>query len=169
MNIAVRVEQNADVPAGVEYRWDADTEILTANVGSPRESEENGGSGTVGLEGNDGSWVILDVSGGHIRGVEVAVWPNLRKLKSLSLPTQIQDAVISLPDAEKQSGVASLEMDTSLVAESDQAKRNIHFRVGKPRRVKTVRIASDLLIDIDSRSRIAGVWLLNVPPCPEAS
>lgn len=167
MNIAVRVERHAGSPSGVEYRWDADTEILTANVGADLSQPANGASGSLGLEGTDGSWVILDVAGGHIKGVEVAVWPDLRKIKSLAPPPVVEDARISLPDADAQGAVASLEMDTSLLGESDPAKRTIHFRLGKPRRVKTVRIAQDLLIDIDSRSRIAGVWLLNVPPCPE--
>jgi hypothetical protein len=31
-----------------------------------------------------------------------------------------------------------------------------------------VRIARDILIDVDGRDRIAGVWLLAVPPFPEA-
>lgn len=169
MNIAVRVERHAGNPSGVEYRWDADTEILTANVDAESSAPPAGASGSLGLEGTDGSWVILDVAGGHIKGVEVAVWPDLRKLKSLAPPPEVEYARVSLPDAAGQGAVASLEMDTSLIAESDPAERTIHFRLGKPRRVKTVRIAQDLLIDIDSRSRIAGVWLLNVPPCPDVA
>lgn len=167
MNIAVRVERHDGSPSGVEYRWDADTEILTANLAAGRAPASNGASGTLGLEGSDGSWVILDVSGGHIQGVEVAVWPERRKLQSLTPPPEVENAFISLPDADGQGAIASLEMDTHLIAESDQAERTIHFRLGKPRKVKTVRIAQDMLIDIDSRSRIAGVWLLNVPPCPD--
>jgi hypothetical protein len=168
MNIAVRVEQYDGSPSGVEYRWDADTEILTANVGPTPIKPGNGASGTLGLEGTDGSWVILDVAGGEIQGVEVAVWPDLRKLRTLAPPPEIVDGRVSLPDADDKGEIASLEMDTSLIAESNPAESTIHFRLGKPRRVKTVRIAQDLLIDVDSRSRIAGVWLLNVPPCPDA-
>lgn len=168
MNIAVRVERNGGSPSGVEYRWDADTEILTANVGPTAIKPANGASGTLGLEGTDGSWVILDVDGGQIRGVEVAVWPDLRKLRSLTPPNEVEDGLVSLPDAGEEGEIASLEMDTALIAESNPTESTIHFRLGKPRRVKTVRIAKDLLIDVDSRSRIAGVWLLNVPPCPDS-
>ena len=167
MNIAVVVERHAESLSGVEYRWDADTEILTANVGADSGPAAGGASGSLGLEGNDGSWVILDVAGGRIQGVEVAVWPDVRQQRSLQPPLLVEDARVSLPDANEQGAIASLELDTSLVAESDPAKKTIHFRLGKPRRVTTVRIAQDLLIDVDSRSRIAGVWLLNVPPCPE--
>jgi hypothetical protein len=43
----------------------------------------------------------------------------------------------------------------------------IHFRVGAQRDVRTVRVGRDLLLDVDPQSRIAGVWLLNVPPFPD--
>lgn len=167
MNIAVVVERQSGSPSGVEYRWDADTEILTANVDAERPPANGGASGSLGLEGADGSWVILDVAGGQIQGVEVAVWPDVRQTRTLSPPPEVEDARVSLPSEAEQGAIAALEMDTSLFAEADAAKRTIHFRVGKIRRVKTLRIAQDLLIDVDSRSRIAGVWLLNVPPCPD--
>ena len=167
MNIAVVVERRAESSSGVEYRWDADTEILTANVGAESAVPSPGASGSLGLEGTDGSWVILDVADGCIKGVEVAVWPDVRMQRSLQPPPEVENARVSLPDANEQGAIASVELDTLLIAESDAAKKTIHFRVGKPRRVTTVRIAQDLLIDIDSRSRIAGVWLLNVPPCPD--
>jgi hypothetical protein len=32
-----------------------------------------------------------------------------------------------------------------------------------------MRVARDLLVEIDSRSRISGLWFLNVPPFPIAS
>lgn len=177
MNIAVRVDAAVHEASPVEYRWDADTEILTASVnqqpamvsvgdGTPLPG---GASGSVGLEGSDGSWVILDVAKGRINGVEVAVWPDLRKRASLVPPAEVEDALVSLPDVAGVPDVASLEMDTSLVGEADSAERTIHFRLGKTRRVRTVRIARDLLLDIDGRNRIAGVWLLNVPPCPDPS
>ena len=45
-------------------------------------------------------------------------------------------------------------------------KRVIHFRVGARRDVRTVRVGRDLLLEVDSQSRVAGLWLLNVPPSP---
>ena len=48
-------------------------------------------SGSVGLEGADGSWLILDVAAGRINGVEVAVWPDVRKLPALAPPTNVED------------------------------------------------------------------------------
>ena len=71
MSIAVRVEAVHGTPSDVEYRWDTDTDILTANLRARAASE--GASGSVEIEGSDGSWLILDLNGGSIHGVEVAV------------------------------------------------------------------------------------------------
>jgi hypothetical protein len=63
-------------------------------------------------------------------------------------------------------GVASLEMATRLTADADAAQRTFHFRLGSPRSARTVRVARDLLLDIDDRNHLSGLWLLNVPACP---
>jgi hypothetical protein len=147
----------------VEYRWDTDTDILTANLRTRVEGE--GASGAVEIEGSDGSWLILDVDSGAVHGVEVAVWPEVRKRSSLAPPAELIDGRVLVGEGN---GLASIEMNTALAAEADEAERTIHFRLGPPRPTKTVRIARDILIDIDARERIAGVWLLGVPPFPES-
>ena len=57
-------------------------------------------------------------------------------------------------------------MATRLIAEADQGQRNFHFRLGKPKLTRTIRLARDVLLDVDDKSQISGVWLLNVPPGP---
>lgn len=168
MKVAVEVRPADEAPASVEYTWDPDTDILSAQL-SPRAragEEGDGGSATVGLEGRDGSWLILDVAAGRINGVEVAVWPDVRKLPALHPPSQVEDAEVVLPKRSGQADVGAVEMETRLVAEADSDQRNFHFRVGAPRLARTVRVARDLLVDVDDKNRISGVWLLNVPPCP---
>lgn len=164
MSIAVRVEPVDGMPSDVEYRWDTDTDILTANLRTQVVSE--GTSGSVEIEGTDGSWLILDLNGGSVHGVEVAVWPEVRKRASLSPPGEITDGRVMF--GGEGNGIASIEMNTALAAEADESERTIHFRLGPSRQTKTVRIARDILIDVDGRDRIAGVWLLGVPPFPEA-
>jgi len=164
VKIAVQLGPAADAPAEVAYKWDPDTDILSAQLSSSSQSE--GMSGSVGLEGADGSWLILDVAAGRINGVEIAVWPEIQKLGALTPPAEIEDAQVIIPARRSQPNIASMEMATRLVAEADQAQRNFHFRLGKPKLSRTVRIARDLLLDLDDKSQIAGVWLLNVPPCP---
>lgn len=165
MNITVQVEPAGGTPPDVEYRWDADTAILTANLKDATRAE--GLSGSVELAGNDGSWVILDVKGGNIHGVEVAVWPDVKKRSGLRPPPDVQSVRLTLPPRRSQAGVALLQMDTSLDAEADTIESIIHFRLGGARTSRTLRIASDILVDVDDHDTIKGIWLLNVPPFPD--
>ena len=163
MSIAVRVEPLVGNPSDVEYRWDPDTDILTANLRTRVTGD--GASGSVEIEGSDGSWLILDLNGGSVHGVEVAVWPEVRKRSALTPPSETTDGRVMVGGSDN--GIASIEMNTALAAEADDSERTIHFRLGPSRQTRTVRIARDILIDVDGKDRIAGVWLLGVPPFPE--
>ncbi len=162
MNIPVRIEPTTGAPAPVDYRWDEDTDILTARV----SDTITGRSLSVDVEGSDGSWLILDVSGERIRGLEVAVWPTVRKRADLKPPDEMESVRVSVGRDAGTATVAAVEVDIPVAAESDHAERTIHFRLGPGRQVRTVRIARDMLLDIDNRDRLAGVWLLDVPPFP---
>lgn len=167
MKVAVQLgapRADGEAPVEVAYKWDADTEILSAQLGPAAPGE--GMSGSVGLQGADGSWVILDVTSGCIRGVEIAVWPEVRKVASLTPPATVEDLHVSIPARRSQPNIASVETVTRLVAETDPAGRMYHFRLGKPKATRTIRLARDVLLDVDDRSQITGVWLLNVPRSP---
>jgi hypothetical protein len=164
VNIAVQVEPSSGTPPDVDYRWDPDTDILSCQL-RPRAVGE-GASGAVELEGRDGSWLILDIASGRINGVEVAIWPDVHKRPALAPPATVEDARVVVPVRRSASGVASLEINTLMMAEADKLERVIHFRLGSVRETRTVRLGRDLLIDLDTQSRIAGLWLLNVPPFP---
>lgn len=166
MKIPIEVEPPPanGTSSAVEYRWDPDTEILSAQV-NPR-TKGKGMSGSVELEGADGSWLILDVSAGCINGVEVAVWPDVRKRNTLAPPGKVEDGNVLVPSRRSQPGLASLEVETALIAEADEAERVFHFTLGRARQTRTVRVARDLLLDLDGSNHLAGVWLLNVPPFP---
>jgi len=164
VNVAVQLEPSAGAAPAVVYRWDTDTDILVARLD---DTPARGGmNGSVELEGTDGSWVILDITAGRISGVEVAVWPNVLKRPSLEPPASIEDATVVIPSRASQPDIASLGVETPLLAEADEAKQVIHFRMGARRDVRTVRLGRDLLLDLDAQRRIAGIWLLNVPPFP---
>jgi hypothetical protein len=164
VKIAVQLEPRADRAPSVDYTWDSDTEILSAHLRPGAES--SGLSGSVGLEGSDGSWVILDVNGGRINAVEVAVWPEVRQRAGLAAPSNVEDAAVLIPAARSSREVRSVEVATNLSAESDPARKTYHFRLGKPRQTRAVRLANDILLDVDDQNRVTGLWLLNVPPCP---
>lgn len=164
MDIAVQLEPIAGSPPAVEYRWDTDTDILTARLESSGDGA--GPSGSVEIEAPDGAWLILDVARGCITGLEVAVWPEVHKRPSLSAPLTSEHgrASVSLPDSG--GGPAFMEVEAALQAESDEAERVIHFRVGRRRDVRVVRLGRGLLLELDAQDRLAGFWLLDVPPLP---
>jgi hypothetical protein len=164
VKIAVSLEPSSGSPPDVAYRWDPDTDILSAQLS--RHDGTSGLSAPLGLEGADGSWLILDVAAGRITGVEVAVWPDVRQLASLAPPPAVEDAHVVLPSRVSQANTVSLETATRLVAEADAAQRTFHFRFGSARGTRTVRLGRDLLLDVDDKSHMSGLWLLNVPPCP---
>jgi len=159
------VEAPVGTPEDVDYTWDADTDILSAVVRAP-DPPERPRATALELEGADGSWLILDVRGGRIRGVEIAVWPDVSKRSDLAPPSEVLDGNVIVGAVERGKRLA-VEVNTRLAAEADRAERTIHFRLGAHRETRTVRIARDLLVDIDRRDRMAGLWLLDVPPFPD--
>ena len=165
MNFAVRLQPPNGSPAPVEYRWDTDTDILTARLGMTPD-ERDGVSGSVELEGADGSWLVFDVRAGRISGIEIAVWPDVHKNGALAPPGSQEEASVLVPLVANGSGQATLEIEAPIRAEADDAERVIYFRIGQKREVRTVRLARDLLLDLDPQGRVAGLWLLNVPPFP---
>ena len=149
----------------VSYRWDPETDILTATCKGVTKA--TGMNGTVDLEGSDGSFVLLDVAGGLLRGLDIVTWPDdIRTVDTLATPASAQDAQVLFPSRQSQPTVAAVEVDTALTVEKNVAESVIHIRVGRTRPVTVVRVADHLLVELDKQSRLAGLWLLEVPPFP---
>ncbi len=165
MSLDVRIDEisEAELPP-VEYRWDADTEILCAALRPAGVAE--GLTGSMDLEGADGAWLTFELNGGRLAAVEVAVWPDVRTVASLAAPDACGAARLQVPGRASQPGPEAVEVDTAIRAVADEAERTIHFRIGPSRSARVHRVARDLLVEVDARSRIAGLWLLNVPPFP---
>ena len=166
MNIAVQLGPRDGAPSRVVYRWDSDTDILSAQLRPSPPA--NGSSGSVEVEGADGSWIILDLRDECICGIEIAVWPDVTKRGALAVPAAVHEATVRLPGADAAGAVTSVEVETPMAAESDLQGRIFHFRFGGPRECRAVRVARDLLLDVDGTDHVAGLWLLNVPPFPKA-
>jgi len=158
------VERTGRVPH-ISYRWDPETDILT---GAIRSGAKKGGglTGSVELEGSDGSFVLLDVSGGVIRGVEVVVWPDVRTAADLAAPAAVEDGDVMLATRRSQPTVAAVEVDTALAIETNAAASVFHVRLGPARHTKVVRVADGLLVEMDEQGEVAGLWLLEAPPFP---
>jgi hypothetical protein len=166
MHFEARIEPlNGKLPK-VTYRWDPETDILTVACkgGVPKG---NGMNGTVDLEGGDGSFVVIDVAGGALRGVDVVTWPDdVRTVASLEPPAASKDGQVTFPDRRSQPGIAAVEVDTSLTVDKNQSESVFHIRVGSKRPGTVVRVADHMLVEVDKQSRISGLWLLEVPPFP---
>lgn len=168
MSLEVRWEEVAEgeLPP-VEYRWDADTDILQAMLRGGAVGE--GLSGSVDIEGTGGEWLTLEVSAGRLAALEVAVWPEVRTVATLDPPAPSATARLEVPSRSGNGALDALEVDTPIRAVADEAERTIHFRIGPSRPARALRVARELLVEVDARSRLAGFWLLNVPPFPRES
>ncbi len=167
MGLTARIAERPGKLPKVAYRWDPETDILTGAVkGGTRGSDSAGLSGSVELEGSDGSFILLDVQGGAIRGVEVVVWPDVRTVASLRPPQTVTEGEVVLPKRQSQPSVAAVEVDTALTIETNPAESVFRVRVGASRRVEAVRVADGLLVEVDEGGEVAGLWLTGVPPFP---
>ena len=166
MGLGARLVGRRGKAPRMNYRWDAETDILTGTVKSGARDKGEGLTGSVELEGSDGSFILLDVAGGAIRGVEVVVWPDVRTVGSLKAPEEVHEGDVVLPGRRSQPSVAAVEVDTPLTIETNPAESVFRVRVGKVRKAVPVRVADGLLVELDDREELAGLWLVGVPPFP---
>jgi hypothetical protein len=166
MGLGAKLVERRGKPPRINYRWDPETDILTGSVKGSSKVKGDGLTGSVELEGSDGSFILLDVSGGAIRGVEVVVWPDVRTVGSLAPPESAQEGDVVLPGRRSQPTVAAVEVDTPLTIETNSAESVFRVRVGPSRKAVLVRVADGLLVELDDREELAGLWLVGVPPFP---
>src|SRR5438094_7273850 len=165
MQFEARIEPLTGKLPKVSYRWDPETDILS--VACKGTGKTTGLNGTVDLEGGDGSFVVIDVAGGAIHGVDVVTWPDdIRTRDNLAIPEPAKDGRVVFPGRKSQPRVAAVEVDTALTVEKNQTESVLHIRVGRQRAATVVRAADLLLVEVDKNSRLAGLWFLDVPPCP---
>jgi hypothetical protein len=149
----------------VTYAWDTETDILS--VACKGAAKATGLNGTVDLQGDDGSFVVMDVAGGVLRGLDVVSWPDdVRVVADLAGPADAKDGRVVFPSRRSQPGVAAIEVDTALTVDKNADESVFHIRVGRVRPTNVVRVADHLLVEVDKQSRLVGLWLLAVPPFP---
>lgn len=165
MGFAASVQPLKGKLPSVAFKWDTETEILSGQFKGAGGAD--GLTGTVELEGVDGSFAVLDVMGGQLRGLEVVVWPETQIVAGLTPPSANEQGRLILPARASQPGIAAVEVDTRMAADKSPDDSVIHLRVGPQRRVKLVQVADHLMLELDDRSEIAGFWLLGVPPFPQ--
>ena len=165
MAFAARVEKLEGKLPKIAYKWDAETEILSGQFKGARKTD--GLTGSVELEGAEGSFVVLDILSGVLRGLEVVVWPEGAVVADLTPPEPKSNGQLVMPSRASQPGIAAVEVDTNLSVEKRPDESVIHLRVGPKRRVEVVQLAEGLIAEVDSQGTIAGLWLTGVPPFPK--
>ena len=164
MSLDTRVEPLSGKLPSIDWKWDPETDIL---AGSFKGKEKAGGlTGTLELTDEEGSIAVVDVAGGVVRGVDVVVWPEVSTVPGLTPPAPAREGKIIIPSRPSQPGIASVEVDTTLSVSTNPGENVFHLRIGTRREVEVVRVADNLMIEVDSKRRIAGFWLTNVPPFP---
>jgi hypothetical protein len=160
MGLAAQVAALSGPLPKIRFTWDAETEILAGRLdgvaGGP------GLTGSVELEGKDGSFIVLDVADGVMRGLEIVVWPRVQTAPVVP-PDARERGRLLIPTRVSQPGIAAVELDTHLLAERSEDGSTIHVRVGPKRKVTATRLADGLILELDRRGEIAGFWLLGVP------
>src|SRR5258708_24817690 len=122
----------------VTYKWDPETDILVATCKGGAKG--SGMNGSVDLEGADGSFVLLDIASGALRGVEVVSWPDdVRTMNELPAPDTVKEARVVFPTRRSQPGVAAVEVDTPLTVEKNAKESVFPIRVGRQRPLSLAR------------------------------
>jgi hypothetical protein len=157
--VHVRGVGGAESSVRTRYWWEPETGILSARVGVAA-----GGGEAVGVHvlGDDGSWLTLDVVGGRLRAIEVAIWPRVRAMRCFSPPPADREASISVIG-----GRAAVEVCGAVSAYASPGGA-YHFRVGARPAALVWRAGRDVLLEASACGSLAGVWLLNVPPSPDS-
>jgi hypothetical protein len=164
MAFSAKVEKLDGKLPKIVYKWDSETEILSGQFKGGRKS--GGLTGSVDLQGAEGSFVVLDVLSGVVRGLEVVVWPEIAVVEGLQAPEPKLSGQLVMPSRTSQPGVAAVEVDTHLSAEKRSDESVIHLRVGPARKVDVIQLADGLMAEVDPQGNVAGLWLTGVPPFP---
>ncbi len=163
-SVTARLEAVRGAVPRMPFRWDPETEILSGRFPPPIGT---GFTGSIEFEGTEGAFVLLDVEGGTVCGVEIVVWPEVEEQR-LTPPDDAQAARLVLPVPPAASGVGAIEVETEVECFGAADERTFHFLFGEDRDVDVVRVADELLVEVDDNGVIAGLWLLNVPSFPGA-
>lgn len=149
----------------IAFKWDPETEILSGtaeDVGGGR-----GLTGSIELEGSEGSVVTLDFQKGVLRGLEVVVWPPVTVVDDLTPPAVDRRGRLTAPSRPSQPGIGVVEVDVSLAGQRRPDDSVIRLWITSKRTAETVQVADHLLVELDDNGELAGFWLLNVPTFPE--
>jgi hypothetical protein len=166
MGLGARIIEKKGRLPHIAWRWDPETDILTGAVKRTIKKGAPGLTGSVELEGADGSFILLDVAAGLIRGVEVVVWPDVQTVPVLAPPAGPKQGDVELPTRRSQPTVSAVEVDTILAIDTNADESVFHVRLSAARPLTAVLVADGLIAEVDEHGELAGLWLTGVPAFP---
>ena len=163
MPVRTMIEPEKRPLPAFDFHWDPETEILAGGHALP----ESAGAATIAweFEGPEGAVVVLETVGGTLCSVEVVVWPDVERVRSLNVP---HDAPPGRVGFVLPTGVAGgvVEIDTVITAAAPPSETLIHLSFATPR-ARSVRVAENVVADLDADGHLAGLWLEDLPLFPQ--
>ena len=156
------VERLMGALPSIAWRWDAETDILS---GSFRRSGSSRLDGTIELTDAEGAIAVVDIADVAVAGLDVVVWPEVHSTRGLTVPTGVETGRVALrgPRADR---TTSVEVEAVLTIRTNPGETTYHLRLGEQRAARVVRVADQLLVELDAEDALVGCWLLGVPPFP---
>lgn len=156
------VERMTGSLPSLSWRWDPETDILS---GTFRSSGSSRLDGTIELTDAEGAIAVLDVADGAVAGLDVVVWPEVNSVRSLAPPPGTENGRVVLrgPRADR---TTSVEIEAVLAIRTNPGESVYHLKLGTLPAARAIRVADQLLVELDAEDGFAGCWLLDVPPFP---
>jgi hypothetical protein len=150
-----------DLPE-IGWRWDPETDILS---GTFRRTGNSGLDGTIELTDAEGAIAVIDIAEGAVAGIDVVVWPEVTSARGLVPPPNAESGRVVLrgPRADR---MTSVEIESVLTMRTNAGESTYHLRLGDAVTSQVVRVADQLLVELDDADALVGCWLLGVPPFP---
>ena len=151
----------APLPA-FPFRWDIETEILSGR--QEVEGPPTGFTGSWEIESPTGAVLTLETTGGVLGGIEVVVWPDVERA-ALAVPRKAPAGRVALeaPGGQK-TGVLEVEAPITGAATASETLVRLAFGTA---RARSVRIAENVVVDLDADGHLAGLWLEDLPLFPQ--
>lgn len=162
MPVHTLVERAAQPLSAFDFRWDVETEILAGRALPPGADDTDAVAWE--FEGPDGAVVVLETIDGTLCGIEVVVWPDVERARSLIAPHDAPPGTIRfVAPADGADGI--VEVETIITAAAPPSETLIHLSFGVVR-ARSVRVAENVVADLDAEGRLAGLWLQDLPLFP---
>ncbi len=156
------VERVAGSLPSISWRWDPETDILS---GTFRGAGSSRLDGTIELTDAEGAIAVLDVADGAVAGLDVVVWPEVTSTRGLALPSSVESGRVVLrgPRADR---TTSVEIEAVVTIRTNPGESIYHLKLGGLPAARAIRVADQLLIELDAEDGLVGCWLMGVPPFP---